>query len=63
MVLTPLQMPGAIELAIIGVIFLVMVGSLVGLLAIGVYLVRRRRGRVEELEARVEDLESELSER
>lgn len=53
--LTPLQVPGATELL---VIVLIMLAIPAGLILLGVSLLRRRGSRIDELEARVEALES-----
>lgn len=62
----PLQVPGGIELFIIGMIFVILAIP-VALLVILIVLLRRRskedsgsEDRIDELEARVEELESEL---
>jgi len=50
-----LQMPGGVELLVILLIFLILVGVPV-VLILGVLYFLRRRGRVKELEAEVEEL-------
>lgn len=63
--LSPLQfggIPGGIELLIIGLIFLLILALPVGLVIVIIWALRRRRGRVEELESRVSELERELEE-
>ncbi len=64
----PLQVPGGIELLVIGLIFVILAIP-VALVVVLVVLFMRRSGddsasedRIAELEARVEDLESELAE-
>lgn len=52
----PLQIPGALELLVI----LLMVAIPVAFIVLVVSLFRRRRSRIEALEERVRDLESEL---
>lgn len=56
--LTPLQLPGAAELLVIVLIFLILLAIPAGLVLLGVHLLRRRGSRIDELEARVEELES-----
>ncbi|MFB6082488.1 MAG: hypothetical protein ABEJ67_06670 [Halanaeroarchaeum sp.] len=63
--LAPLQfggVPGGVELLIIGLIFLLILALPLGLVVVVVWALRRRRGRVEELEARVAELEGTLDE-
>lgn len=66
----PLQVPGGVELLIIGFIFLILVAVLVGIVGVIVYLARRgsnksvsEQQRIAELEQRVEELEEELNRR
>jgi hypothetical protein len=53
-----LQIPGGVELLVILLIFLILVG-VPAVLILGVLYFLRRRGRVEELEAEVEELRAQ----
>lgn len=56
----PLQIPGGPELIVVFVImFLFMFALPLVVIGLAVYLFRQRSSRVEELEARVEELEAE----
>ncbi|MFB6136179.1 MAG: hypothetical protein ABEJ04_05430 [Halobacteriaceae archaeon] len=55
----PLQMPGGVELLVIFVMFLFPLLVLAALVGVAAYLYSRRKGHLEELEARVEELEAE----
>lgn len=56
--LAPLQIPGAIELVVIALVFLLPLAVLVALLGLVAYRRRGRRSRLDDLEARVEALEA-----
>lgn len=63
--MVPLQVPGGLELLIIGLIFLIFIAILGGIIGGIVYLSRRSRNktspekrRIEELEQRVAELEA-----
>jgi len=56
----PLQVPGGIELLVIFVIFVLILALPLGLLVVVIWALRRRRGHLEALEARVEALEAEM---
>lgn len=55
---TPLQLPGAPELLVILLVFLLPLLLIALLVGAAVYVLRHRDGRTAELEARVEALES-----
>lgn len=56
--LAPLQIPGAIELVVISLVFLLPLAVLVALVGLGAYHLRGRRSRLDDLESRVEALEA-----
>jgi len=59
----PLQLPGGMELLVVLMIFLIPAAFLVAIVGGVVYLLRRRSGRLEELESRIEELEAEMRKR
>ncbi|MFB6071136.1 MAG: hypothetical protein ABEJ76_08945 [Halanaeroarchaeum sp.] len=65
----PLQVPGGVELIVILLVVLLLLAVPLGLVAVVVWALRRRRGqvegidsRVEALDERIEDVESRLEE-
>ena len=60
--LTPLQLPGAPELLVILLVFLLPLLLLALLIGAVVFVLRRRGGRTEALEARIDALEAEFRE-
>lgn len=68
--MVPLQVPGGVELLIIGLIFLIFFAGAVAIVGVVLYLTRRgsdtadtEQQRIAELEQRVAELEKELNHR